>query len=194
MLLRSRAQASHSFPVGPRSLPSSQGGSSPQCRPLVLGAQPVALNPHSPGQVSTSVPSPLGSLPGAQVLTWLLPNYVWIFITVLVLQESFCQFPLVFTERSSTCRYIFDLFMRKVSFTSSCSAILLNLSLRIWWVIPSELLHGWLLDHICPLKYSHLWPPAPKAQGGSCFKAASGTRHSNNDGETPLCYNHPCPF
>ena len=39
-----------------------------------------------------------------------LPNYMCIFLTALVLQESFSSFQLVFSENYSTCRCIFNVF------------------------------------------------------------------------------------
>lgn len=44
---------------------------------------------------------------GAQASLWLFS-----FLTTLIVQESFCQFP-VFSENCSTCRFIFDVFMGK---------------------------------------------------------------------------------
>ena len=40
-----------------------------------------------------------------------LPDSVWTFPTALVVLESFCQSPVVFSENCSTCRGIFDVFM-----------------------------------------------------------------------------------
>lgn len=45
---------------------------------------------------------------GAQASLWTSFS----FLTTLIVQESFCQFP-VFSENCSTCRFIFDVFMGK---------------------------------------------------------------------------------
>lgn len=69
VLLKGRAQASHSLPVSPRNPLTCQGASSSQCKTPVLGVQFVALTAHAPVQGSVYVPFPLGSLPGAQILS-----------------------------------------------------------------------------------------------------------------------------
>ena len=56
----------------------------------------------------------LGHLPVARSQ----PNYVWILLTALVLQEPICQF-IVFRENSFTYQRIFYVFMGKVSSLSS---------------------------------------------------------------------------
>ena len=45
------------------------------------------------------------------ILISFLPNYMWIILTVLFVQQSFSNFQLVFSENFSTCKCIFDVFM-----------------------------------------------------------------------------------
>ena len=110
-------QASHSPPVSPSHLPTSQGVLSPPCRTLGLGRQ--IWSPHCSlpreGVRLCNLPFPLSPLPGTQVQTWSL-----FFISYLMPCGSFLQpwlyshlsasFQLFFRENCSMCRYIFDVF------------------------------------------------------------------------------------
>ena len=100
-----------SSPVTPRGPPSSKGA----CLPLIgfrdWSSQSVVLMAHSLGQVSTWavslflwVPSQ-GSRSHVMIFFPSLPDYLCIFLTALVVQESFCLFPGIFPENYPTCRF-----------------------------------------------------------------------------------------
>lgn len=97
-------------------LPTSQGGLSPLCRTPGLGC-PVCGSACLLPRVGVhwcNLPFPLYPLAGAgpDLIAFLLflPYYLCIFLTTLVVQESFCQFP-AFSEGCSTCGCIFDVFV-----------------------------------------------------------------------------------
>ena len=112
----------------PVALQPIKGTLLPHVGPQDWAAQSVALTTHSPGQVSTCVFSlfPLSPLSGICLdliaLLPFLPDYVCIFLTVLVVWESFCQFSVIIVPRV-------DVFLmcswREVSSTFSYSAILI---------------------------------------------------------------------
>lgn len=92
-LLMSGVQASHSSPVSPSHAPTLQGSLSPWCGTPGLGAQPVALTVHSPGQVSTRVISLFLRVTSQGHRSWpdcflpFLPDYMFIFLTALDVQQ-----------------------------------------------------------------------------------------------------------
>ena len=91
-LLTSRIQASHSFPVIPTGAPTSL----PTVQPHGGGARHMVHTAHSQGRISISVVSLSSEAPwrgpGPHPLSFLpiLPDYVGIFLTALVVQEPFC--------------------------------------------------------------------------------------------------------
>ena len=54
---------------------------------------------------------PKGTGPHPIILISFLPNYMWIILIVLFVQQSFSNFQLVFSENCSTSKCIFDVFM-----------------------------------------------------------------------------------
>ena len=108
-LLMREVQASHSSPVTPKCPLTSQGGSNPT-RPQDQSTRSVALTTHSPPVYSPfsskSSSRDTSSDPIASLL--FLPDYMYIFLTVLVVQVSFHQFPGSFQWNFSTCKCIFD--------------------------------------------------------------------------------------
>ena len=60
--------------------------------------------------------SPKGTGPHPIILITFLPNYMWIILIVLFVQQSFSNFQLVFIENCSTCKCIFDVFMGEGEF------------------------------------------------------------------------------
>ena len=54
--------------------------------------------------------SPKGTGPHPIILITFLPNYMWIILIVLFVQQSFSNFQLVFIENCSTYSFIFDIF------------------------------------------------------------------------------------
>lgn len=138
--LMSGAQTAHSPPVSPRGPPISQGSSSPLCRTPGLGCPVCGFHCSLPEQVSTvyssfsSEPPPRGT--GTNLFTFLpfLSDYLWLFLTALVIKESFCQFPV------QTVLHI-DVFLlclwREVSFMTSYFAILTSLIPHDQLLLPS---------------------------------------------------------
>ena len=100
-LLMSGVQASPAFLSLPVvSPPTSQGGLSPLHRTPGLGCSVCGLTHSLPmvGVCWCHLPFPLSPLPGPNTTAFLsfLPNYLCIFFTALVIQESFCHFPVDF--------------------------------------------------------------------------------------------------
>ena len=93
----SRVQVSHSLLVSSSSSPMSQEGWSSLCRMPGVGCPICGLNCSFPraGLCPCNLPFPLRILLVASSQPdhfFFLPDYVGIFLTALVVQESFCQF------------------------------------------------------------------------------------------------------
>ena len=126
--------ASHSPPVSPTSPPTSQGDLSSWCWTPGLGLPICGSNCSLPREVlhPWNLPPFLSPLPGAQVPTWSL-----FFPSCLIPRGSFLQpwlykglsasLQVVFSENYSTCRCIFDVFVRGGEF--HCSPTLPSWSL-----------------------------------------------------------------
>ena len=89
-----------SLSVCPSGSPLSQGAFLPYGWPQVWDTQSESQPAHPPGQMC-NLPFPPSPLPGTQVLTCSLifpsyHDYVYIILTVLVVQESACQVPIGF--------------------------------------------------------------------------------------------------
>ena len=101
-LLTSKVQASLSPTHSARSSPTSQGGLglSPLLGPQDWGIQSVVLTVHTPRRVCLCIPfpelAPKDTGPLSDCFFLFLPNHTYIFITVLVVPESFCSFPVSF--------------------------------------------------------------------------------------------------
>ena len=119
MLLTSGLQPSTALLVVPVALQPAQGAHLPCVGPRNWGAQFVARTSHTPGRVSARVISlflwvPSRQSTGANLIAFLLflPDYLWIFLAALVVQESFCQFPVSFQwELFHMQMYFFDVFV-----------------------------------------------------------------------------------
>lgn len=93
----SRVQVSHSILVSSSSSPTSQEGWSPLCRMPGVGCPICGLNCSLPraGLCPWNLPFSLRILLVASSQPdhfSFPPDYVWIFLTALAVQESFCQF------------------------------------------------------------------------------------------------------
>ena len=101
MLLMSRVQDSQSPPVSLSYPPTNHGGSSSLCLTSGL-AHPICglqFTPKGSPQVYFplySESSPKDKSPNLITFIPLLLNSVWVFLTALVIKESFCQFPVSF--------------------------------------------------------------------------------------------------
>ena len=98
----SGVQPSHSPPVSPSGPLPVNGAHLPHIGPQDYGTQPVTLTPHSPGGCPFMYP-PFSSeshpkSTGPDWITFLsfLPNHLCILLIALVVQGSFCQFPISF--------------------------------------------------------------------------------------------------
>lgn len=97
-VLEQKGMCGHSVYTGP---PSSQGGSSYPCWTPGLGSPICGWNSSLPRKALCpgNSPFPLSPLPEVTVLDLItslpfLPASVWIFLTALVVEESFCQSPM----------------------------------------------------------------------------------------------------
>lgn len=113
MLLMSRFQTSRSPYVNPSGPPSNQEeirseGWDPMCHSNCLLPREGLYLCKPPPLLS---PSPSGTGPDIIISLPFLPDFPWIFLTALVVQESSCQSPVSFQWDFSMFIYLLDIFM-----------------------------------------------------------------------------------
>ena len=131
VLLRSGVQASHSSPTNPSGLLSCQKGSLcylPYVTPQTWGTQYVVQIAHSSGQISANVFSfflwvfSLGHWSQYDCLLF-LPNFMWTFLTDLVICESCCQFSVRIAPHWDVClKWLWDRWVPHLSLPSGLTS------------------------------------------------------------------------
>ena len=120
--LMGRVRVFHNPPVSPTGPLISQQNSSSFCQTPGLGnsvsgsdcSLPREESPHISPFPSNS--APMGTDPGLIPCLPFLPDSACIFLSTLVVQESFCYLQLVLSENFSTCRCIFGVFVGEGEF------------------------------------------------------------------------------
>ena len=121
-LLMGRVWVFHNPPVSPTGPLISQQNSSSFCQTPGLGNSISGSDCSLPREESphiiflSSGSAPMGTDPGLTPCLPFLPDSASIFLSPLVVQESFCYLRLVFSENSPTCRCIFGVFVGEGEF------------------------------------------------------------------------------